>query len=329
MKSSQLLIFIFITFIIGGLAKIEPAFAISESSINVNVAPASPAPYEDVSITLQSYLANLDSVLISWSVNGKNFTSGIGQKSFSLKAGAAGSQQVVSVRISLPDGEITKTVIISPAIIVLLWQANDSYVPPFYKGKALATASSEIKIVAMPELKTKTGKIDSKNLTYSWQQDYNNSPGDSGYGKNYFLYNNDYLEDSSTISVTASTLNQGSSAEQNITVRTTQPKIIFYKKNSTMGIVWENALGNVHKIEPEGEIVVASPYFISPKELLNPALVFRWSINDRTIQIVGFIKNIIPLKAETGVSGTSKLKLDISNNDKIFETAQKEINIEY
>ena len=38
--------------------------------------------------------------------------------------------------------------------MVLLWQANDSYVPPFYKGKALPGADTKIKIVAMPEIRS-------------------------------------------------------------------------------------------------------------------------------------------------------------------------------
>jgi len=33
--------------------------------------------------------------------------------------------------------------------MVLLWQADDSYVPPFYEGKALPSPNSEIKVVAM------------------------------------------------------------------------------------------------------------------------------------------------------------------------------------
>ena len=40
-------------------------------------------------------------------------------------------------------------------------------------------------------------------------------------------------------------------------------------------------------------------------------------------------KNVIPLRVEGGVSGVSKLRLEIENTDKIFESASKEINIEF
>src|SRR3989338_6341532 len=51
--------------------------AVSPSSISINVAPANPAPNEDVTITLGSYSSNLDGATISWSVNGKTAVSGV------------------------------------------------------------------------------------------------------------------------------------------------------------------------------------------------------------------------------------------------------------
>src|SRR3989339_1285515 len=69
--------------------------AASSSSILVNVAPENPAPNENTTITLNSYVNNLDSVMIAWSVNGKNVLSGIGKKSFLLNAPAAGGETSV------------------------------------------------------------------------------------------------------------------------------------------------------------------------------------------------------------------------------------------
>lgn len=304
------------------------AYAASSSSILVDITPPNPAPYEDTSISLNSYANNLDSVLITWSVNGKSVLSGIGKKSFSLKAPAAGSETAVGALISLPDGNIETKILIRPSVMVLLWQANDSYIPPFYRGKALATADSEVKIVAMPEVKTSSGLTSPKNMTYAWKKDYTNEQDASGYGRNFFLYINDYLENSNNISVVASTVDQKYSSEANIDVGTTQPKILFYKNNSLLGTLWNMALSDTYKING-AEMVRAIPYFISPKEILNPRLVWSWFINDSPVSILGYRKNLIPLKAQEGVSGTSKLRLEINNQDKIFETASKEINIEF
>jgi hypothetical protein len=37
----------------------------------------------------------------------------------------------------------------------------------------------------------------------------------------------------------------------------------------------------------------------------------------------------MPVRAEAGTSGNTKLKLEIENTDKIYQTAKKEINIKF
>lgn len=302
--------------------------AVSSSSILVNVAPENPAPNENVSITLSSYASNLDSVLIVWSVNGKTVLSGIGKKSFSLKAPNAGGETSVIASISLPDGTIDKRIMIRPSVMALLWQANDSYVPPFYRGKAMPTAGSEIKIVAIPEIKNGSQTVNPKNIVYAWKRDYTNKQDGSGYGKSSFTYIDDYLEDSSTIGVTATTTDQKYSSAGSIIVRATEPKILFYKKDASLGTLWEKALSDGHQIQGN-EIIEAAPYFISPKEIRIPTLVFNWFINDYQIAVPSYKKNIMSLAVQSGTSGTSIIKLEIEDTYKIFGGASKELEVQF
>ncbi len=305
-------------------------FSASSSSILVNMVPPNPVPGENISITLSSYANNLDSVQISWSLNGTVILSGVGKKTFLLKAPPAGSFSSVRALISLPEGELEKTITIRPNEMILLWQATDSFVPPFYKGKALPVADSEIKVIAMPEVKTSVdgSLVNSKNMTYTWKKDYTNDQEASGYGKNSYTYTNDYLENSNNVGVVASTTDQKFTAEASLDVTTTEPKIVFYKNNSKMGTVFEHALTDPYRIEGK-EVVEAVPYFISPKELQNPRLIWNWSINDNTVPVPNYRKNFMPLQVQDGVSGTSKLKLVIENMDRIFQTTNKEISIEF
>lgn len=302
--------------------------AISQSSILVDVVPENPAPYENTSITLSSYAVNLDSVSITWSVNGKSSLSGIGRKSFLVNAPAAGGETTVTATIALPEGVIEKIILIRPAVMALLWQANDSYVPPFYKGKALPMPDSEIKVVAMPEIKNNGNMVSPQNMTYTWKLDYTNNPEGSGYGKNYFIYSNDYLEDINNINVVVNTIDQKYSAEGNINIGTNNPKILFYKNDANLGTVWEQALKDGHKIQGD-EVIEAAPYFISPKDIRIPTLTWDWSINDSLISVLSFRPNLIPLKVQEGTSGTSKIRLEINNKYKIFATTSQEINVEF
>ncbi|MDO8430611.1 MAG: hypothetical protein Q7S72_01305 [Candidatus Taylorbacteria bacterium] len=302
--------------------------AASPSDILLTMLPENPAPNENVSISLNSYAVNLDTVLISWFANGKKITEGVGKKTFSMQSGDITSETNVSIDINLPDGRLTVRTIIRPSNMVLLWQAEDSYVPPFYKGKALPTPDSSIRVVAMPEIMSGKSMISPNSMTYDWKLDYSNDKEASGYGKSFLIYNNDYLERSNNIGVVATTTDQKFSAANNINIETTSPKIVFYKKDQLLGTLWETAIGDNHRIDGD-EILEASPYFISPKNPLNPLLVWNWSINGSQVALGSIMKNLIPLKKADGSSGVAKLKLQIENEYKIFQTTEKEINIEF
>ncbi len=328
-KFKYLSLYFIIILIVFGTIFLSKAYSATSSSISVNVIPENPSPNEDTTITLSSYADDLDSVLINWLVNGKSVTSGTGKKSFSLKAPGVGQTSAVTARVSLPAGQVEMKVNIKPTVMVMLYQAKDSYVPPFYRGKALPTPYSEVKIVAMPEIRNSSGTLTNyKNLTYSWRKDYTNDAEASGYGKNYFVYTSDYLDDSNYIEVTASTLDQKSAVASNINIETIQPKILFYKNDKNFGTMFNETIKDQHKIEDK-EILVAIPYFISPKELTNPRLVWNWFINGEQVAVQGFRKNFMPLQVQSGVSGTSNLKLEIENQDKIFQKANKEIKLEF
>ncbi len=302
--------------------------AVSPSAISIDVSPANPTPYQNVNITLSSFVANLDSVNIQWIVDGKNVLSGIGKKSLAITAKAANIDTKVEIRILLPDGEIDKNITIRPGVLLLLWQANDSYVPPFYKGKALPTPGSEIKVVAMPEVTVAGKMVSPKTITYVWKQNYNNMQGASGYGKNFFTFVNDYLEGTDNVSVVANTINQQYNAESNININTTNPEISFYKKDLILGTLWENALIDGHMTTGE-EIIQAEPYFISPKNFRSPDLNFYWAIGNRSVDVPSYIKNLLPVKPQTSTTGNTTIKLEIENTEKIYQTAKKEININF
>lgn len=320
--------FLLIYLVLGGLVFALPVQAISPSAISVNVVPPNPTPGENVNIALSSFAANLDSVNIAWLVNGKNVLSGIGKKSFSVTAGVSGSNTQIVAKIYLPDGQIDKNITIRPSVMVLLWQAPDSYVPPFYKGKALFTAEGDVKIVAMPEIRNGGVMVNPKNMTYAWKKNYSNMAGESGYGKSSFTFSTDYLDSSNNVSVVASTIDQNYSSESNINVTTTSPKISFYKKDAELGTIWERALPTTYKIQGD-EIIQAIPYFISPKDFRRPDVVFSWFINDLMVNMPSFQKNLIPLRVEAGTTGTSKLKVEIENTASLSGTASREISIEF
>ncbi len=328
MKFRLSLLYLFTILILLGCFALKANAAVVSTDIIVNVVPPNPAPNENTTISLNSYAYNINGATITWSVNGKTLTSGVGKKTFSVTAPAMGSEMNVVATVSTSDGTVDVKTIIKPSVMVLLWQATDSYVPPFYKGKALPTPSSEVKVVAMPEIRSGGNNVPADNMIYAWKKDYTNNVDGSGYGKNSFIYINDYLEDSNNISVTASTIDQKYSSSASVDIGTYQSKVLFYKIDDILGTIWDTMLPDTHKMEGK-EIVKAIPYFISPKQLQNPVLVWSWFINDNKVNSTSINQNIMPLQVKEGTHGTSVLRLHIDNTDKIFQTTDKEININF
>ncbi len=302
--------------------------AVSESSIYINTAPKNPGANESVTITLNSYAVDLDRISISWFVDGKNINYGIGKKSFSLNAPNIGQETKVTAKLSVSGSSIEKTIIIKPATLTLLWQAEDSYVPPFYKGKALPMANSKIRVVALPEIRLGSSLLNSKNLFYSWKKNYTNSVDDSGYGKNALIFWSDYLDDVNNISVSVSTMDQAYQIKTGVDIEVFEPKMLFYKNDPVLGTIWEKTIENGHTIAGD-EIIEAIPYYISPKNIRFLSFAWDWFINGQPVVNFTDYQNLLPLRAEPGVSGTSKIKIQLNNVDRLYQALEKEISINF
>ena len=235
---------------------------VRDTDIILSVSPENPNPNQNVTATLSSYSIDLDKANISWSVNGQETSMGIGKKSFYFETGDVGSSSVLSATIDTVDGQsISKTMTITPAGVDMLWEGYDAYTPPFYKGKALTPSQGSFKVVAIPSLVNQYGKVDVNNLAYAWTLDGDPQPDSSGWGKSSFIFQNSYLDKGNVVEVKVSDINGNTTASGEITLQTTNPEILFYEKDPSLGTEWENALTDGFKINPNGETIVAEPYF--------------------------------------------------------------------
>jgi len=324
-KKVSVLIFIFIFALGGSFAHAQ----VRDTDIVLSISPQYPSQNQNVNATLNSHTTNLDKANIFWSVNNQETSGGIGKKSFSFKTGDTGSFSVLSVTIDTIDGQsISKTMTITPAELDMLWEAYDSYTPPFYKGKALVTSQGTLKIVAVPSIMNQNGKVNTNNLSYIWKKDSKTQSDSSGWGKNYFIFQNSYLDKGNIIEVRASDISGGASASGKITLNTTNPKILFYKNDPSLGVKWETALSNGFTINSNGETITVEPYFFSPKNINSADLVFDWSLNGEKIQTPD-PKNILSIKPEAGQSGSATIKVVVNNIKTLFQSLEKQINVQF
>lgn len=295
---------------------------VGQSDIALELSPQSPGAFEDVTLSLKSYLVNLDKYTISWSVNGELIKTGIGEKSLVVQTGAVGSKKTVSIEIRQGFTEIIKTVVLSPNEVDLLWEGN-SYVPPFYKGLPLATQEGSINVVAIPNFKDKKNIRDG---VFNWY--VNNDPvlGSSGYKKDSFNYNLSYLRADQSIGVVVDSITSGEQATKEMKVFPIKPKILFYEKSPLYGLDLTKLIYSGYTPKESQTTIFAVPYYFSSKDLKVADLNFIWKINNSSITTPAK-KNVLTVKPISNDSGIATIDLSVQYFGKLFEDATNKIQL--
>ncbi|MCG2695268.1 hypothetical protein L6261_04295 [Candidatus Parcubacteria bacterium] len=300
-----------------------PVFANAgiETSIDVKIQPESPKANEYISVSIESYSMDLNQSKISWYKNNILEKSGVGEKTFSFQTGKLGGSDTIVAKINSSQlGTITKTIIIRPAEVDLIWE-TDSITPPLYKGKTLSSFQAKTKVIAVPNIIDTNGKlISSENLIYKWKKDWKVLGSKSGYGKNSLILEDfDSIKDV-LIGVEIETSDGKFKANNNILIKTYQPKVILYENNPLLGVVYDNAISNNLNLKEQEISLVAVPFFFSK----NSKIQYSWFMNDKKIDNE---TNSLILRQNEGDTGSSSLRLNIQNLDKIMQSAQNKLNI--
>jgi hypothetical protein len=137
----------------------------------------------------------------------------------------------------------------------------------------------------MPNAINTDGKrLGAQEFSYDWSINYNPVLADSGFGKNYFIYKNSYLDDSDQISVKTSSLG-GLTSEKSVAITINQPVIIFYEDSPLLGPKYEHALTDNQALNKNYLIIKAEPYFFSSANIaVDPDANLQWSINGQPTQ---------------------------------------------
>jgi hypothetical protein len=319
--------FILILVVASFLANV--AFAqVQNYDIDLSISPLNPTANQNVTATVSSYVIDVKNAYFVWRINDEIKSSGIGKNSFLFTVSSLGSENVVSVNVNTTQGaSLTKSLVISGGEIDMLWEAVDSYSPPFYKGKTLFAKESEIKVVAMPSIYSQNRKVSPNTLSYNWTKDSVGQSNASGFGKNFFIYKNNFLADFNEIEVSATDINSRTKVVGKINLVPFSPKILFYKKD-LHGMRIEKSLENNFFMKPEGENIVVAPYFFSPKNLNSRDLEMKWYINNDQITNT-LSKNELTIKPEEGKTGQANIRIAITNLKTLFQELEKSINVNF
>ena len=303
----------------------ETQIQIQEEEISVETTPDNPEPYEDATIHLTSYATDLNRAIITWQKDGSTVSSGIGKTSYSFKAGGPNTSIVFSITVT-PVGSVTsinKIVTIIPSEIEIMWESVDGYTPPFYKGKALPISGGLIKAVAIPN--TNTIQSGGGSISYTWKNNDNTNLDASGYNKNAYIFKNSMFDTVNNIGVIASSVNSNYKAENETEIPVYKPKLIFYKKSPTEGIIYNNALDKEASITEDEVTIVAEPYFTSFNRNTSNNFSYSWQINGNNITTP--LKKTDLTVRPTSHGGYATIDLTIASTTDLFQKISNELKL--
>lgn len=294
------------------------ASIINDNDIGSNMIPEIPEPYKNVTLRLSSYITDLDKAMIEWRSGSTLLLSGYGKTSYSFKTQGPGKAITVdaTIRVEGSGDIITKHFYINPSEIELLWQSVDGYTPPFYKGKSFPSSGSKIRIVAVASNGTvQSGK---KNIVYNWKNADKVVPSASGYGKNSYTFTDDEYTDNKDISVNASSVDNTYNATGDLTVSIVNPKVLFYKKSPTDGILFNQALTDNSFVSEDEFTILAAPFY-STFTNDDGSFTYKWKINGKNIDTPSNKTELTIRPSSRG--GYATINLIIENMSALFQKA--------
>jgi hypothetical protein len=295
---------------------------------SLSLEPQNPKPGETVSMTIESFSVDLDQSTVTWFVDGKIISSGKGVKAATVTAGGLGTEKNVEVEVDSERGQFTQTAAIRPTNLSIVWQAA-TYVPPFYKGKALESYGAAYKVVAIPEIVDGNGRrVNPKSLVYTWKKNDAIEKDQSGYGRDSFISTQtSFTREGDDIFVEVVSAD-GFSTSGGITIVPQTPEIHFYEKSPLYGVLYGNELTDRLNLIHEEVTVSAEPYYFSTKSKLSSVLQYAWTLNDSSISEFDS-KDEITLRKVTGSTGSAEIGLTLTNTAKLLQGADRSLLIRY
>jgi hypothetical protein len=296
------------------------------NDISLIVSPEYPEPGETITARLSSFVVDLNIYRIVWTINGESTLSGIGEITTSAKVGETGTETVINAQIILPTEIVTKQRTVIPGGIDILWEAPQTYVPAFYKGKALPARESDIRITAIPRVPSFASPESIKNNIFTWEHNYTVRGSLSGYGKNTYAFSNSFDLKSENIGLTLESADGTFKASDRITIPLVKPEVLFYRESPTLGYLPQALTKNISS-EIGQLALVAEPYYFSVTDTRAPNLDFTWRIGDQTL--AGPSGEALKKRAliEPFSAGRAFLGVKIDNLQTFFQVADEDLQI--
>jgi len=292
------------------------------ASVFTTTQPQNPKPGDTVTVTVGSYLMNMQTAIIRWSRDGDVLLEGIGRNRFVISNIIEQDEIQVEVVNGQTNERFTQVVRINPSNIDLLWESTGVYVPPFYKGKALVNIEGGVRFTAIPNTPNRN------SVFFNWTKDTANVVNVSGIGKDTFSFGISTLDDANVVGVSAFDSAQDYSAQSAKNISFEQPRVLFYEQHPTLGTLFNRAIPREWFVSRSTEYrITAIPYFFGASSLEDSDVLITWRAGNQTVPVSGQ-QNSVRIQTPN-VGGTVNLIADFKHTTKRYQDGAVGINLRF
>jgi len=304
-------------FLWGGIASAQ--MGIGGGGFSLETRPSLPEPYMPVTVSINDYSVNAVGAAVSWSVNGVVQKDSQNARSITLTAGGLGEKQTVTVTLLGTDGaQMRATTIIEPTLLDVVLEA-DTYVPSFYRGRALPGRTSMLHATAV--VHDSEGVSDTA-YTYRWTLGQDVLFGGAVKGKNTISFAMPIYSKALTVEVIGS---EGKViARKSITPTSVQPELYFYEWSPLKGLYQKAITGSFPLIGEEATIY-GEPFFVDTAPTNINASV-TWNIEGQMVSSDTESDRAFTLTREL-LDAQSTIGLQILTRDKVPQVLKESFNV--
>ncbi len=286
----------------------------TENAVRILVTPDTPKTGDTMHLEAESALFDLTKSVLTWRIDGQVVAQGTGATKAEYAVGASATSIDVSLSVEDPLwGSASSDLTITPLELDIVFDAP-TYVPPFYRGRALPSGGGSMRLQAIARFPGTRGTLADSSITYTWRRNNRILTSLSGLGKSNIVIDAPTPGDTDTISVRASANDDTLSATASVAIPSSEPAVMLYEDHPLFGVLFHSALPQ--EIPSRGDITVAAvPYFVTAQRLNDPVLKYSWRINEQPATASSTQKNEITLRSD---SGTQSLELELLHASNFF-----------
>lgn len=290
-----------------------------DATVSLTMAPKSPAPGDTVRLSVVGgSRVDLQNSTITWYQNGKNISKGVGITSIDIKAGVLGTKLDIGVQVDSPDGgSAASSISIIPTHIDLLVD-SDSYTPPFYRGRALPSAGTQMRMQALVYFKRTDGSfVPPSSIVYTWSENGQIIGKVSGKGRQTVTLPSPVLYGTSVITVDAVSSDGLFSGSASVRLSSVEPVLALYENHPLFGLMYHQAMGEKTSIPDSETTFAAVPYFADIKNPNDSRLRYNWIVNGKSVPADTARPSEITINADKS-SGEASISLSLSHSTNFF-----------